>query len=94
MDVEIFIARWRNSANAERANFQPFIAEFCDVIDVPRPDPAHGNALGYRYEAPVPILDVPGQFRGAIDLYKPGCFIMEAKQTAQQETPALFADIT
>lgn len=94
MDVEAFIARWRNSASAEHANFQPFIAEFCDIIGVPRPDPAQGNALGYRYEAPVPIQDVPGQLRGRIDLYKPGCFIMEAKQTAQQETPGLFPDIT
>ena len=34
-----FIARWRSSGAAERANYQLFLSELCDLPNVPRPDP-------------------------------------------------------
>lgn len=34
-----FIARWRDSGAAERANCQPFLSELCDVLEVDRPNP-------------------------------------------------------
>ena len=43
MDVESFIARWTGQdGGAERANYATFLIELCDVIGVPRPDPASG----------------------------------------------------
>ena len=38
-DIQHFIARWQASGAAERANYQLFLSELCDVLDVPRPDP-------------------------------------------------------
>ena len=34
-----FIRRWEKSGGAERANYQLFLAELCDVLEVERPDP-------------------------------------------------------
>ena len=38
--VSDFVARWKNSGASERANYQLFLSELCDVLGVPRPDPA------------------------------------------------------
>lgn len=41
MTVDEFIERWsRNEGGAERANFPLFLTELCDLLDLPRPDPA------------------------------------------------------
>jgi hypothetical protein len=37
--IESFITRWENSGAAERANYQMFLSELCDILEVPRPDP-------------------------------------------------------
>ncbi|MGO4386403.1 hypothetical protein AB4Y85_02605 [Microvirga sp. 2YAF29] len=43
LPVENFIARWTaREGGAERANYQMFLSELCDILEVPRPDPA-GN---------------------------------------------------
>ena len=41
-----FITRWRASGAAERANYQLFLAELCDVLQVPRPVPALPDEAG------------------------------------------------
>ncbi|HXQ16543.1 MAG TPA: hypothetical protein VN814_18155 [Caulobacteraceae bacterium] len=39
MNVEDFIVRWTaREGGAERANYQGFLAELCDVLGVPRPE--------------------------------------------------------
>lgn len=38
-DIQNFITRWQASGAAERANYQLFLSELCDVLDTPRPDP-------------------------------------------------------
>ena len=38
--VAKFIARWSHAEAAERANYVLFLSELCDLLDVPRPDPA------------------------------------------------------
>lgn len=41
LPVETFIARWRDGEGGqERANYALFLSELCDILDVPRPDPA------------------------------------------------------
>ncbi len=43
--IDSFITRWAISGGAERANYQIFLAELCDVLEVPRPDPTVGDAI-------------------------------------------------
>jgi hypothetical protein len=78
-DIHSFIARWQASAAAERANYQLFLAELCDVLDVPRPDPTTPDEPrnAYVFEKSVPL---PHGTTGRIDLYRRGCFVLEAKQ--------------
>ena len=77
--IDAFIRRWAASGAAERANYQIFLAELCDILAVPRPDPqtADHAADAYVFEKPVPL---PHGTTGRIDLYKRGCFVLEAKQ--------------
>ncbi|MFZ1509634.1 MAG: DNA methyltransferase, partial [Anaerolineae bacterium] len=85
-----FIARWRASGAAERANCQPFLSELCDVLEVDRPNPTTPDeaANAYVFEKSVPL---PHGATGRIDLYRRGCFVLEAKQGRDGDagTPAL-----
>jgi hypothetical protein len=95
MDVAAFINRWESSAAAERANCQLFLSELCDVLDVPRPEPsiAGSAANHYVFERAVTIRHPNGEATGGrIDLYKQGCFVLEAKQgsNAVPSAPPLF----
>jgi hypothetical protein len=38
--IDAFIQRWEKSGAAERANYVLFLTELCDLLDIPRPDPA------------------------------------------------------
>ncbi len=86
--IEPFIARWQHrEGGAERANYAMFLAELCDVIDVPRPDPAAATPSDndYVFERAVRKITPDGTTTpGRIDLYKRGCFVLEAKQTRQK----------
>ena len=76
-----FIARWDGSGLAERANYVRFLDELCDVLAVPRPDPATGSGGDYRYERSVVHHEADGSTSTRrIDLYRRGCFVLEAKQ--------------
>ncbi|MBK8082805.1 MAG: class I SAM-dependent DNA methyltransferase [Devosia sp.] len=85
-DIEQFIARWQGrEGGAERANYALFLTELCDVLDVPRPDPASAahEHNDYVFERAV-IRRTGGERLGGnkrIDLYKKNCFILEAKQS-------------
>ncbi|WBQ09322.1 hypothetical protein L2D01_10480 [Hyphomonadaceae bacterium ML37] len=81
--VEAFIARWKESGGGELANTQTFLNEFCDLIGVPRPDPSREETAlnDYVFERQVTRLHDDGsQSSRRIDLYKRGCFVLEAKQ--------------
>ena len=83
--VTAFIDRWENSGAAERANYQLFLSELCDLIGAPRPDPATPNTTqnAYVFERAVTFHHGDGKTSvGRIDLYKRGCFVLEAKQGA------------
>ncbi|WP_313900781.1 type IIL restriction-modification enzyme MmeI [Methylobacterium sp. J-077] len=85
--VEAFIARWQGrEGGQERANYALFLSELCDVIGVPRPDPAGATTElnDYVLERVVrePIGDETHTHR-RIDLYRRGAFILEAKQSRQ-----------
>ena len=81
--IGTFIARWDGTEQAERANYARFLDELCDVLAVPRPDPAAGPLGDYRYERGVTHREADGaSTTRRIDLYKRGCFVLEAKQGA------------
>ena len=84
-----FIERWQKSEGSERGNYQTFLSELCDLLEVPRPDPAVADdaANAYVFDRTVTSRDGKGGAApGFIDLYKRDCFILEAKQGS--ETPA------
>lgn len=88
--VEAFIKRWEKSGAAERANYQLFLSELCDVIGVPRPNPAGADDSqnAYVFERAVVFQHGDGNTSmGRVDLYKRGCFVLEAKQGANVPDP-------
>ncbi len=91
MTPHAFVERWRGSGAAERANYQLFLAELCDVLDLPRPDPTRPDAAenGYVFERDVTFEYPDGTTSlGRIDLYRRGCFVLEAKQGAPESDAA------
>jgi hypothetical protein len=85
--IQDFITRWKESAAAERANYQLFLSELCDVLEVARPQPtqADDEQNAYVFERAVTFHNIDGSTStGRIDLYKRGCFVLEAKQGSDQ----------
>ena len=91
MSADRFVARWNGTEQAERANYVSFLNELCDVLEVDRPPPASGGLGAYRFERSVIHHDDEQRATTRrIDLYRGGCFILEAKQganAARQATP-------
>jgi hypothetical protein len=54
--VAVFISRWKASGGSERANFQTFANELCEVLGLPKPAPASEatRANSYCFEHPSP----------------------------------------
>ncbi len=95
MTLESFIARWTASGQAERANKDSFLNELADALGVERPHPKTGDPERdlYVFEKDVPWARAEGSSTRFIDLYKHGCFVLEAKQGAasgpkRRDTPA------
>ena len=90
--VETFIQRWEKAEAAERANYQMFLAELCDLIEVPHPDPAGADNEFNRYVFDRAITrQKPDASSTTVwaDLYKRGSFILETKQGANAaDSPA------
>ena len=89
-DTADFIRRWESSGAAERANYQLFLSELCDLLEVPRPDPTRPDDRdnSYVFERSVTFRHGTGLTSiGRIDLYKHGCFVLEAKQGSDKIPP-------
>ena len=87
-----FIARWDGTEMAERANYVSFLNELCSTIGLPLPAPASGSQGPYRFERSVQHRERDGSVSTRrIDLYKRGCFVLEAKQGANPKQADLFA---
>jgi hypothetical protein len=85
--VSTFIDRWSGrDGGQERANYALFLSELCDVLGVSRPDPAGDPATNdYVFERVVQESGRDGSVSSRrIDLYKRGCFVLEAKQSRQK----------
>ncbi|WP_313012533.1 DNA methyltransferase [Brevundimonas sp.] len=91
MDIDGFIAFWANKeGGAERANTAPYILGLLQALDLPPPDPAGATTLhnDYVFERAVRPSFHSGHPK-RIDLYKRGCFVMEAKQSRLSDTSKL-----
>lgn len=87
--IQEFIKRWKESGAAERANYQLFLSELTDLLEVPRPQPAQADdeQNAYVFERAVIFNNGDGTTStGRIDLYKRGCFVLEAKQGSDRVT--------
>ncbi|MBM4012911.1 MAG: class I SAM-dependent DNA methyltransferase [Planctomycetes bacterium] len=87
-EVEAFIDRWGPSGGGERANYQLFLSELCDVIGVPRPDPSKADdaANTYVFDKVVKFAAADGAAsNGFIDLYRRGAFVCETKQGVEKQ---------
>ena len=85
--VDAFIDRWEKSGGSESANFQMFASELCDLLGLPRPDPSEerNEYNDYAFERRIDFKHDDGSTSpGRIDLYRRGCFVMEAKQSAKR----------
>lgn len=38
--IESFIERWSGVTGTERANYQLYLTQLCDALDLPQPEPA------------------------------------------------------
>ena len=90
MQIDEFITRWTTSGGNEMANFQSFASELCDLLQLDRPKPAQsdGQTNDYRFERPVTETHTGARRHRRIDLYRKGCFVMEAKQGAGPKAEA------
>jgi hypothetical protein len=83
MELAAFLAKWSPSGGAERANKDSFVRDLCDLLGVPHPDPTSGDPArdAYVFERSVTFHHPDAtETTGKIDLYKRGCFVLEAKQ--------------
>ncbi|MDX9972038.1 MAG: class I SAM-dependent DNA methyltransferase [FCB group bacterium] len=90
-EVSGFIGRWQSAGAAERANYQMFLSELCDLLGVLRPDPAANDFSlnAYVFERAVTFHNGDGTTSaGRIDLYKRGCFVLEAKGVLKKDNDA------
>ena len=82
-----FLSRWAAATGSERSNAQPFLADLCELLELPRPDPAQKETEenAYVFERRVTLAASDGSTApGFIDLYKRGCFVCEAKQSGRE----------
>ncbi|WP_174301278.1 class I SAM-dependent DNA methyltransferase [Caulobacter sp. S45] len=84
MEIEAFLAAWLGKpGGAERSNAHLFFCDVCSLMGAQRPQAAEPGGLGdYVFERVVRLRESEGEgVYGWIDLYKRGCFILEAKQS-------------
>jgi hypothetical protein len=95
--IDAFVARWRaNEGGAERANYVLFLTELCALLDLPTPDPAEAthDRNDYVFERAVGAEDADGRVsHRRIDLYRRGCFVLEAKQSREPGAPKAVAAV-
>ena len=51
-EAAVFIRRLAPSEASERGNYQTFLSELCDLLKVPRPDPAVADDTAHHDQLP------------------------------------------
>jgi len=78
-----FINKWHGKDGSERANYQLFITELCELLGVPKPEPAHKASAenAYTFERHVKMSQGDGtEADRYLDFYRRGAFVLEAKK--------------
>ena len=92
-----FITRWKASGGSEQANSQLFLAELCDALDLPRPEPSkpinEENTYSFERKAYIPRGDGTDELK-RLDLYRKGCFVLESKQGQDKAAPLTLPGMT
>lgn len=84
MDAATFVERWKARPISERAHYQTYISQLCELLPVSAPDRERAGDLDYCFERPVRFRhDDGGSHIGYIDCYRRGCFVLEAKQSTK-----------
>ncbi len=79
--VQAFVQRRAASRASERAAYQQFFVELCDLLGVVYPDPAVAASEDYRFDKSVTDTRPDGEaVINYIDFHKKDHFITEAKQ--------------
>jgi len=82
--MQAFIDKWnKRVGGAERSNAALYLTEMLTALELPTPDPAGAWSLenDYVFERAVRSSIDEGGHPNRIDLYKRGCFVLEAKQS-------------
>lgn len=82
--LEAFIDRWKDAGGTERANYQLFLNELCEVLGLEKPEPARDDLRDNAYVFERRVTEAfaeGGDTKRFIDLYKRDCFVCEAKQS-------------
>lgn len=82
--LEAFIDRWKDAGGTERANYQLFLNELCEVLGLDKPEPARDDLRDNAYVFERRVTEAfaeGGDTKRFIDLYKRDCFVCEAKQS-------------
>lgn len=93
--LDTFIDNFAQSGGAETANTHLFIERLCELLGLPKPDPAkeENHLNDYVFERSVNFKHADGtKTKGRIDLYKRNCFILEAKQSSRRGLTKYNAD--
>ncbi|GMV42589.1 MAG: hypothetical protein AMXMBFR64_43050 [Myxococcales bacterium] len=72
-----FARQWSGMEGSEQQLSQFFLNGLCDALGTPRPYSGGVSVDDYCFEKHVDVPD--RKERGRIDLYKRGCFVLEAK---------------
>ena len=85
--IDEFIARWKPSGGNEHANYQLFVIELTELLELERPFPANDDDANdhYRFERPVTFTYTDKRTTGFIDVYRGGHFVLETKQGVNQK---------
>ena len=81
--VERFITTWQGKDGSERANYQLFVTQLCELLGLPLPQPAQADSAenAYVFERHVKLGQGDGtQSDGFLDCYRRGAFVLEAKK--------------
>jgi hypothetical protein len=85
--IDTFISRWQGlQGGRERSNSQMFLSELAEALGLEKPAPSHEGNRAYSFERAITFRAADGSSStGWIDLYKKGCFVLEAKQSRQKD---------
>jgi hypothetical protein len=92
VDFPSFLEKWKDSSGNERANKDQFLTDLCRVLGVDPPQPTTGDPERDRFvfERDAVFAHEGGRSTiGKIDLYKEGCFLLEAKQGSDEKSRKL-----